>query len=606
MNLPAKVYAERLAERREAAERLRLKDGKIGSAGLWCVFILVLLAAVRIVVEFPIAVLAIPLAVAVVIQRIHARLDGKLRVRDHGVRHYEGGLARIGDRWAGSGRTGEEFGSPDHPYAADLDLFGRGSLFELLCTVHSRSGEKTLAGWLLDPADPSEIRERQAAVSELRERLDLREELALLSGEARSAVKPDALAAWGGAPAVLTGAWLRPTAVLLTVLSIATLLVWLLSPLGVLPFVATLFLIITFSRATRGPVQEAVSVAEEAERELDTLSSILARLEREPFSSPRLVALKERLTSGGEPASAVIARLARRVQFLQSVRNELIQAVAGLFLWRVHCAFSIETWRRAHGPSISGWISAVGEMEALAALSTYAYEHPDDPFPEILDGGPAVEGEQLGHPLIPGETCVRNDIRLGEKTGVLLVSGSNMSGKSTLLRTVGTNAILAFAGGPVRARRLALSAFSIGATIRLQDSLQAGTSRFYAEITRLKRLMDMTEGPRPLLFLLEEVLHGTNSHDRRTGTELILRAFLDRGAIGLVTTHDLALADAVDQLDGRGGNVHFQDEMKDGKLYFDYVLRPGVVEKSNALELMRAVGLPVTAANPKSESRNPK
>jgi DNA mismatch repair ATPase MutS len=213
----------------------------------------------------------------------------------------------------------------------------------------------------------------------------------------------------------------------------------------------------------------------------------------------------------------------------------------------------------------------------------------------VIDHGPdraaALGGVAIRHPLLA--RAVANDVALGgDAPHVLLVSGSNMSGKSTYLRTVGTNVVLALAGAPVRARRLALTPLRVGATLRIQDSLQAGKSRFYAEITRLKELADLAEGDLPLLFLLDEILHGTNSHDRRIGAEAIVRGLVARGAIGLVTTHDLALT----ELAGGGAllaNAHFEDQVRDGEIAFDYTLRPGVVTHSNAIALMRAVGLRV-------------
>ena len=219
---------------------------------------------------------------------------------------------------------------------------------------------------------------------------------------------------------------------------------------------------------------------------------------------------------------------------------------------------------------------------------------PEDPFAEISEGGPLFEAEGLAHPLLQPEVCVRNDVALGGSLHVLVVSGSNMSGKSTLLRSVGTNAVLALAGAPVRARRLRLSPMTIGASIRVQDSLEGGYSRFYAEITRLRLLLQIARETPPLLFLLDELLQGTNSHDRRSGAGSVVRALLDAGAIGLLTTHDLALTQIAKELAPRAGNVHFQDRLVDDEISFDYRLRPGVVPRSNALALMRAVGLPVS------------
>jgi DNA mismatch repair ATPase MutS len=210
-----------------------------------------------------------------------------------------------------------------------------------------------------------------------------------------------------------------------------------------------------------------------------------------------------------------------------------------------------------------------------------------------VETGAIFDGEDLRHPLVPFEKCVPNSVSLGDELRLMVVSGSNMSGKSTLLRTVGINAVLAMSGAPVRARRLRVSCVAIGATLRIQDSLQAGTSRFYAEIQRIYHIMELTKGTLPVLFLLDEVLHGTNSHDRAIGAGAIVTGLIDRHAIGLATTHDLALAQIADALAPRAANVHFEDELIDGKITFDYRMRPGVVRKSNALALMRAVGLDV-------------
>ena len=262
-------------------------------------------------------------------------------------------------------------------------------------------------------------------------------------------------------------------------------------------------------------------------------------------------------------------------------------------LWDVHLVHAVERWRRLSGPAVRRWLRAVGEMEALSSLAGYHDEHPDDVFPEMSAGSPCFDGELLGHPLLPGAVMVRNDVRLTGDLRVLVVSGSNMPGKSTLLRTVGINAVLAQAGAPVRAHRLRLTRLEIGASIRIQDSLQAGVSRFYAEITRLGLIMRRARDTPPVLFLIDELLHGTNSHDRLIGAEAIVRRLVERGALGLITTHDLALARVADTLGARGANVHFEDVLEDGRMRFDYRMQPGVVQHSNALALMRSVGLDV-------------
>jgi DNA mismatch repair ATPase MutS len=262
-------------------------------------------------------------------------------------------------------------------------------------------------------------------------------------------------------------------------------------------------------------------------------------------------------------------------------------------MYVVQVAYAAESWRRAHGNAVRSWLKAVGEAEALLSLSGYSYEHPDDPFPDFVEGPPCFLAEQLGHPLIPTAKCVRNDVSVCGETRVLLISGSNMSGKSTLMRAVGINTVLAMVGAPVRARRLQLTPLQIGASILINDSLQEGSSRFYAEITRLRQICDLAEKHPPVLFLLDELLQGTNSKDRLIGAEGVVRALLASGAIGLISTHDLALTSLGERSDPRLHNVHLQDEIEDGKMRFDFKLHDGVVTKSNGVELMRLIGLKV-------------
>jgi DNA mismatch repair ATPase MutS len=260
-------------------------------------------------------------------------------------------------------------------------------------------------------------------------------------------------------------------------------------------------------------------------------------------------------------------------------------------MYTIQSALAVERWRQRHGSVVASWLNVLGEIEALESVAGYSFERPEDPFPEFLDGPAAFKATGLGHPLISPEARVRNDVDISGETRVLLVSGSNMSGKSTLLRSVGMNAVLAMTGAPVCATHLQLTPLQVGASIRVNDSLYEGSSRFYAEITRLRQLFEPSG--LPLLFLLDELLQGTNSTDRRIGAQGVVRALIDRGAIGLISTHDLALTDGTELRHGALKNVHFQDELEDGKLTFDFKLRDGVVTKSNGIELMRAIGLDV-------------
>ncbi len=468
------------------------------------------------------------------------RITGARRHCERAAALYEQGLARLDDRWAGTGATGERFIDGAHPYAEDLDLFGQGSLFELLSRARTRVGEATLASWLLAPAAPEVVRARQSAVVELRPRLDLREDLALLAEGVRSGEDAQALADWAAAPPNPISRAARVAAPALALFAAATLGLWV-AGYGGLPFLSALVLGRVFSFRMHGTVERIVSAVDASGRDLTLLSEVLRRLERESFTSAHLVALRAALDVKGAAPSQQIARLNRLIDLLDARRNMIFAPLAFVLLWPVQFAFAIEGWRQSSGRAVARWLDAVGEFEALGSLAGYSYEHPLDRFPELVDGEAYFEGEEIGHPLIPEARNVRTDLRLSDELRVLIVSGSNMSGKSTLLRTLGTNTVLALAGAPVRARSLRLTPLQVGASIRVQDSLQAGASRFYAEITRLRQIVELTEGKLPVLFLLDEILHGTNSHDRRIGAEAVVRGLAAAGAIGLVTTHDLTL-----------------------------------------------------------------
>lgn len=520
------------------------------------------------------------------------RITGARRHCERAAALYDQGLARLDDRWAGTGASGERFNEGSHPYAEDLDLFGHGSLFELLSRARTRVGEETLAGWLLAPAAPEVVRARQSAVVELRPRLDLREDLALLAEGVRSGQDAQALAEWAAAPPTPISRPGRVLAPALALFAAVTLGLWI-AGYGGLPFLAALVLGRLFSFRMSETVERIVGAVDASGRDLTLLSEVLRRLERESFDSPHLAALRAALDVKGAAPSQQIARLNRLIDLLDARRNMIFAPLAFVLLWPIQFAFAIEGWRQSSGRAVARWLAAVGEFEALGSLAGYSYEHPDDRFPELVEGEAYFECEAIGHPLIPEARNVRTDLRLSDELRVLVVSGSNMSGKSTLLRTLGTNTVLALAGAPVRARTLRLSPLQVGASIRVQDSLQAGASRFYAEITRLRRIVELTEGKLPVLFLLDEILHGTNSHDRRIGAEGVVRGLIKRRAIGLITTHDLALARIAEELAPRASNVHFEDHLEAGKMTFDYRLRPGTVQRSNALELMRSVGLEV-------------
>jgi len=590
---PRQAYSERLEARRAAVAAHEQRHRTIGNLRL-LVFVtaavLAWLAWGRGAVS-PLW-LALPVAAFASLVVAHERVLRARKAAQRAVAHYEKALARLDGQWAGNGEPGGRFLDRSHPYAEDLDLFGIASLFELLCTARTRMGEETLSRWLLAPAEPAMLRMRHEAIAELRGMLDLREDLAVLGEDVRTGVHPDALAAWGEQPPAVISRAVRFIALLIPCLVAASGVAWAVRGLRD-PFFIMLAAVAIFIARYRRVVARIVEGVEQPAHDLALLAQVLARLERERFTSARLVELRAALEPGGEPPSSRIAKLNVLVEMLDSRDNPFMKVAGPLMLWTEQLAFAIEAWRRLSGPELGRWLAAVGEMEALCALAAYSWEHPVDVFPEFATEADCFDGEDLAHPLIDEARVVRNSVRLGGDLRVLIVSGSNMSGKSTLLRTVGINVVLAQAGAPVRATRLRISPLALGASIRLLDSLQGGTSRFYAEIKRLHQIMELTGGPATVLFLLDELLHGTNSHDRRIGAEAIVRGLVQRGAMGLVTTHDLALAHVAEALAPRAANVHFEDQFENGRMTFDYRLHPGVVEKSNALELMRSIGLEV-------------
>ncbi len=591
-SIPHQEYSRRLKARELQAAQLQRKH-------LW-------LGNVRIVLFVAILVqcwitgktgspslywLLVPIALFVVLVVAHRRVVTALNMAKRAVSIYGRGLARMEDRWAGSGATGEEFKDPLHLYAEDLDILGEGSLFQLLSTTRTNMGKQCLARWLMNHADVQEIRERQSAVAELRSRLDFREDLAVSGESERIAAKPDALTAWAQEESGLKdGRW---WAAGLAILSMAALVfgfmvMW-------TPFIILLLINGIITSRARHRLEKIFAGVGDTHKDLDSLALLLRRIEAEKFDSPMLQQLQARLLTHGLPPSACIARLDTLADLDDSRHNWFVRIFDIPLLYSMQIAFALERWRRTYGAGIKAWLKVVGETETLISIAAYAYEHPQDQFAEFAPPQTDIcfQGDALGHPLLPDDKCVRNDVRLGGNSQVLLVSGSNMSGKSTYLRVVGINAVLAMMGAPVRARRLRLSHVAVGASMRVSDSLQKGISHFYAEIKRLRQVVDLSS-TQPALFLLDEVLQGTNSHDRRVGTEGVLRTLVRNGAIGLVTTHDLALTSLEQVFPEHVRNAHFQERFQDDSLSFDYRLRPGVVTTSNGIELMKSIGLDVS------------
>jgi hypothetical protein len=526
-------------------------------------------------------------------------VEALIERREAVVRYYQQGLARIEERWQDGAPTGERFADPAHPYAEDLDLFGAGGLYGLVCVARTAVGQETLARWLKQPAGAAEARARQAAVREIVPRIDLRQSLWEAGSLLESEVARAPLLAWIEAPPGGATPARRWTAAALGAGGV--LAFWLLVTGRVVPAGAIFLVQAIFASRLRVLTAEISEAGARRARELKTVARLVGLLEGETFASPMLTAMRQELAGQGQGEAGLTSRrrlrgLIRLVDLLDTRRNALVALVTAPLLMGTQLALAIEAWRSRNRPVLAHWLEVVGTIEALASLATYAFEHPDDQFPEILDeeAGPRYLGEALAHPLLPRATRKANDLALGESgLNILIVTGSNMSGKTTLLRTTGINAVLALAGAPVCARRLRLAPLAVAASLRTRESLQAGVSRFFGEIRRLRTIVELAERSPRTLFLIDEMLHGTNSHDRQRGGEAVLRQLATAGCIGLITTHDLALAQLGELPELHAANAHFQDRIEDDRLIFDYQMRPGIASRSNALDLMRLVGLRV-------------
>jgi hypothetical protein len=590
---PHAEYTHRLSAIAESTARHKRRDNLLAATKLVLGLFIVLLAIWLVKYHATkILFLLIPILLFVVLAVLHERVLRHLRDCSRLRAYYERGISRIENRWAGAGETGERFLDFAHPYARDLDIFGPASLFQLLCTARTRSGEDTLAAWLNTAADTYEILERQQAVQELAPKLDLRERLVLAGEELRAGAHPESLVTWAEGKTSLNRPLIRIATFALTAFWVLSLVAW-----WKWDWLAAAFFmsVVNFgiSYALRSRLNATAAGVDGAQHDLALLAALLNLIEKEDAAAPKFLQLKSRLAQSGSLASKAISNLDKRLAWFDSRLNWFVQIVEPFIFYTTHCLLAIDVWRGRHGAAIREWLAVTGEAEALSAFAVYLYEHPSDTFPQFLADGPSFQAESLAHPMLPRDRAIPNDLSLGRDLQLLVISGPNMAGKSTFIRSIGVNAVLAQAGAPVCARRLTLSSLQVTASICILDSLQGGLSRFYAEISRLKQIDDLSKASASVLFLLDELLSGTNSYDRRIGTESFVRSLLARGAIGLVTTHDLALAEIAEGIGPVAANFHFSDRFEDGKLYFDYKLSPGIVQTTNALLLMRSIGLEV-------------
>jgi hypothetical protein len=479
----------------------------------------------------------------------------------------------------------------DHPYARDLDLIGHGSLQQLIDTAQTPAGHTTLLRWLADGADDAEIRDRQEIANGFAAAEQWREDLAAAGLRA-------------GTPSGdidLLVSWLETTArerigvrhLIAIVLAMCSLVVIVLYVMGVAPFTWLLpFLVANAVMTFAAPGSGQLSRINSHQRSLSQYRAVLPLAETAPGDSAAATRLRETLASPDGSASHQLSALDRALAFVIPPGTILWFPLQLAVNWDLLVEANLRRLAASIGPRVRRWIAMVGETEALAALGHAAALNPDWGWPKVTAEASAFESAALGHPLIPADRRVANDVSVGPRGSVLIVTGSNMAGKSTLLRTVGLNAVLARAGGPVCATSLRMPNYPTWSSVRIQDSLEEGVSLYMAELLRLKQIVDAANAG-PILYLLDEILHGTNTTERRIAARSVIHQLVRTGSIGAVSTHDLELIDT--GLADAAVSVHLVDQVVDGphgpEMFFDYTLRPGLAPTSNALRLLELVGL---------------
>jgi hypothetical protein len=595
MTLPELLaqYEARIRELQIGLEHARYHGGMATAALVLALLLsaVLMFRAVQQQVSFLWPSISLPLVTAAA-RRMHVQRRSSVRLARL-RRFYDRSLQRLHGNWAGTG-IGIEFDDPDHIYARDLNLFGEASLFELLCTARTGIGRWGLAQYLLTPPCTTESLSRQDAVRELSGNLNLRERLAVLGKFDFSEAGRETFIQWLDSPPLVPRFGLRISALatsfsvaILFLGSVAGLIPWHIALVSLAPlFVFQAIVGLVYQGRVRKMLDWLLPIA----LEIRLLREGLHVMSEQSFQSGKLRRLTEIVGNG----SATVRKLERLLNALLERNKEMFYHPSLALLLATQICWAVERWRARHGAELRVWLEAWAEFEALNALANYAFENGNNAYPEFaMHAGSALfEADGLGHPLIPSHMCIPNDLRLNAQSRFYLISGSNMSGKSTLLRAIGLNAVLANAGAPVRAGMLRLSELSVGASLSIVDSLQNGKSKFMAEVDRLRRILAIDRKV-PVLFLIDEIFAGTNSRDRRIAAEAVVRALISRGAIGALSTHDLALSEIADAADLGGINVHTGSRDGSDPMDFDYRLKAGVTRESNALAIARMAGVPI-------------
>jgi ABC-type multidrug transport system fused ATPase/permease subunit len=486
---------------------------------------------------------------------------------------------------------GNYFLDEHHPYHADLDIFGRNSLFQLLNRTTTFRGRKILSEWISEPAGPEDIRSRQDAVRELADDIGWLQDFEATGRHSEVHADTGRFLKWLETGPLLSGNRFYELIRFISPVAVLTLLVlFLFHGFSFLWFLMALAFNGLVLFAAMDKVRTIHESTSSSLKSLQSLESLIIMIEKKEFSAIRLQEISKVFKPEGTPASTIIRRLRRILLQLDNRSNMVYQLFNVFLLFDLHFTIAAEKWKRNQPEDIRDWFQKLGELEALNSLAGYHFANPEYAFPEINPEFFIFNAEGMGHPLIPGHHRVNNDFSFGGKGTVVLITGSNMSGKSTFLRTVGVNLVLAMTGAPACTRKFNVSLFRTFTGMRTRDNLEENISSFYAELKRIRQLLDYIPGEIPVLYLLDEILKGTNSNDRHLGAVSLVNQLSVEHTAGMISTHDLDLARQTMKNPGII-NFSFESSMKEEEIIFDYKLRPGICETFNASRLMEKMGI---------------
>ena len=599
---PAEISAERLRERREELARLESRHQQLGNARLVAVAVgLALLWWIENTVPAWTWPAAAGLLAAVIGSTfVFSRIENSLEYLRLACTLYPD-AANGGRRQQPPARTIEALNlETDHAFARDVDILEPRGLFDRLSLAATREGMDELVRMLTTPATAGTMRERQAVVKELKPQLDLRERFYVAGAQKVQTVRTDHMVEWSRQDNVHVAPWIHRVCFVLSCGVVATAVVAAVSPTPLTILAVSVLLAAEigawarFRRNLRLPSLEA----ENMHLDFLALSELLEILEEQDFHSSRLRELTAALQGDGHSATRLIGEYSRIISLYEARHNQIVALLGPLVLYETQLAFAMERWRAKHASRLPGWIRAVAKFEAYSSLGCFAFEHPYYAFPDIQDTGLLLRAKSLAHPLLPDD-AIANDVSLDSGHPILIVSGANMAGKSTLLRTIGISVSLAYAGAPVRAMSMTMSPLHVIASIRTTDSLERGESRFSAELKRIQLMLESMRDGIPTLVLIDELFGGTNSYDRYTGAVALTDYILDSDtSLAVLSTHDRNVTHWAEENRATVLNSHFMDVFEDGKMTFDYTLREGPAQRGNAVQLMKEAGIPVREVPP--------